>query len=102
MMFFVYIIITLSVLLIAIINVQPFKKSAVRYPSTDPVFLILLSLIFVTNIGRDVTSRENLFLHYSVLTMLALTAIASIIYIAFFISLWLAVRIKRILQLVNT
>ena len=102
MMFFVYTVITLSVLLITIINVQPFKKSAVRYPSTDPVFLILLSLIFVTNIGRDVTSRENLFLHYSVLTMLVLTAIASIIYIAFFISLWLAVRIKRILQLVNT
>ena len=38
MMFFVYAVITLTVVLLAIINVQSFKKSAVRYPSTDPIF----------------------------------------------------------------
>ena len=46
--------------LLAIINVQPFRKSAVRYPSNDPIFFILLSLTF-TIIGMDIVSRENRF-----------------------------------------
>ena len=101
MMFFVYAVITLTVLLLVIINVQPFKKSAVRYPSTDPTFLILLSLIFVTNMGRDVTSRENLFFHYSIMTILVLSVVIPITYIAFFITLWLIRRVKWIHQLIN-
>ena len=101
MMFFVYAVITLTVVLLAIINVQSFKKSAVRYPSTDPIFLILLSLIFVTNMGRDVIYRENVFSHYSILTMLALSIVVPIAYIAFFITLWLIRRVKWIHQLIN-
>ena len=101
MMFYVYAVITLTVLLLAIINVQPFKKSAVRYPSTDPIFLILLSLTFVTNMGRDVTSRENLFFHYSIVTMLALSVVVPTTYIVFFITLWLVRRVKWIHQLIN-
>ena len=100
MMFFVYAVITLIVVLLAIINVQPFKKSAVRYPSTDPIFLILLSLIFITNIGRDIISRENLFFHY-IMIMLALSVVIPITYIAFFITLWLVRRVKWIHQLIN-
>ena len=49
--------------LLAIINVQPFRKSAARYPSNDPIFFILLSLTF-TIIGTDIMSRENRFFHY--------------------------------------
>ena len=58
---FVYAILALVVILIAIINVQPFKKTAVHYPSNDPIFLVLLSLFFVINIGRDVARSENTF-----------------------------------------
>ena len=103
MIFFVYAVITLTVVLLAIINVQPFKKSAVRYPSTDPIFLILLTLIFVTIMGRDVISREkfNLLFHYSILTMLALSIVVPIAYIAFFITLWLIRRVKWIHQLID-
>ena len=101
MMFYVYAVITLTVLLLVIVNVQPFKKSAVRYPSTDPIFLILLSLIFVTNIGRDVTSRENLSFYYSTTTMLGLSVVVSIAYITFLIILWLARRVKWIHELIS-
>ena len=102
MMFYVYAVITLTVLLLVIVNVQPFKKSAVRYPSTDPIFLILLSLIFVTNIGRDIsTSRENLFFYYSTTTMLGLSVVVSIVYITFFITLWLARRVKWIHEMIS-
>ena len=97
---FVYAVLALVVILIAIINVQPFKKTAVRCPSNDPIFLVLLSLSFITNIGRDVTSRENIFFHYSTLIMFALSAVVPIVYIIFFISLWLATKIKQIRQLV--
>ena len=100
MMDFVYAILALVVILIAIINVQPFKKTAVRYPSNYPIFLVLLSLVFVANIGRHVARRENIFFHYSALIMLALSAVVPIIYIIFFISLWLATKIKRIHRLV--
>ena len=101
MMFFVYAVITLTVVLLAIINVQPFKKSATRYPSTDPIFFILLSLMFITIIGTDVMSRENLFFYYGTLTMLILSAVVPIIYITFFITLWLARRVKWIHQLID-
>ena len=101
MMFYVYAVITLTVVLLVIINVQPFKKSATRYPSTDPIFFILLSLIFVTSIGRDITSRENLFFYYSTLTMLGLSVVVSIAYITFFITLWLARRVKWIHELIS-
>ena len=100
MMSFVYAVLALVVILIAILNVQPFKKTAVRYPSNDPIFLVLLSLFFVINIGRDVASRENIFFHYSALIMLTLSAVFPIIYIIYFVSLWLATKIKWIRQLV--
>ena len=101
MMFFVYAVITLTVVLLAIINVQPFKKSAIRYPSTDPIFFILLILTFIIFIGVDVTSRENLFFYYGTLTMLIFSVIIPIIYITFLITLWLARRVKWIHQFID-
>ena len=45
--FFVYAVLALVIFLIAVINLQLFKKVAARYPSTDTVFYILLSLEFL-------------------------------------------------------
>ena len=101
MIFFVYAVITLTVVLLAIINVQPFKKSAVRYPSNDPIFFILLIFTFIIFIGVDVTSRENLFFYYCTLIILIFSVIVPIIYITFFITLWLARRVKLIHQLID-
>ena len=85
MMSFVYAVLDLVVTLIAIINVQPFKKTAVCYPSNYPIFLVLLSLFFVINIGRDVASRENIYFYYSALIMLVLSAVVPInLYIIFY------------------
>ena len=102
MMFFVYAVITVAVTLIIVVNVQPFKKAVIRYPSSDSIFLILLSLACVANIGRDVASRENTLLYYRALVVLALlSAIVPLFYILFFISLWLVTRIKWIHQLAS-
>ena len=101
MIFFVYAVITLTVVLLAIINVQPFKKSAVRYPSNDPIFFILLIFTSIISIAVDVTSRENLFFYYGTLIMLLFSVIVPIIYITFFITLWLARRVEWIHQLID-
>ena len=102
MMFFVYAVIAIVAYLIVVINIQPFKKkAAVRYSLTDSTFLVLLSFSFVANIGRDITVRKNTFFHLIVLTMLASSAVVPLIYIAFFISFWLVVRIKWIKKLIN-
>ena len=100
MMFFVYAAIAVAITLIVLVNAQPFKKGVVHYPTTDSIFLILLSLVYVVNIGRDVTSRENSSPYYRALIMLTLlSAVVPLFYIAFFISLWIVTRIKWIHQL---
>ena len=42
------------------INVQPFKLN-VRHPSTDPVFLVLLSLFCTSSLGRTIASINNFY-----------------------------------------
>ena len=101
MIFFVYAVIIIVTYLIVVINIQPFKKAVVRYPSTDLTFLMLLSFSFIVNIGRDISSREGTFFHSVALAMLPLSAVVPLIYIAFFVSVWLVRRIKWIHKLIN-
>ena len=94
LMFFVYAIIITAIYLIAMINVQPIKKAAARYPSTDTIFLVLLSLCYTVILGRD-----NAFIQQHVYTpfMLVITfisAFAPIAYIIFIIIFWLLSRLK--------
>ena len=101
MIFFVYAVVTLVTFLILAINVQPIKKVAVQYPSTDSTFMILLSVMFIANIGRDIASREK-HLYYGTMAALAiLSAVIPVLYIALLITYWLVTKVKRIHQLVN-
>ena len=90
MMSCVYILIILVLSLIIMINVQPFKLT-VRYPSTDPVFLVLLSLYFAAYIGRTIASMNNFY--FTTMTILQiLTAVIPVFYITFLIIYWLCSR----------
>ena len=101
MMFFIYSAITLVIFIIVMVNIQPFKKVVVRYPSTDSTFMILLSFSYIANIGRDIASRESTF-YYSTMTMLALlSAVIPILYIALFITFWLVMKVKWIHQIIS-
>ena len=60
-MFFVYSLIILFVSLIAMVNIQPCKKAVVRSPSTDPNFIVLLSLCNIMFLARQVADLEK---HY--------------------------------------
>ena len=58
-MFFIYVTIAVLVLSIAIINIQPFKKASVHYPSNDPIFMVLLSLVYVVLLGREIAFHKR-------------------------------------------
>ena len=90
MISFVYILIILVLSLIAMINIQPFKLN-IRYPSTDPTFFILLSLFYTAALGRTIASINNLY--FAMLTsLLFLTALVPLFYIALLIIYWLCCR----------
>ena len=94
MIFFVYGLIAFLILLIVVINIQPFKKVASRYPSTDTVFYILIGLVLVTAIARDVaTTRKSI-----IFTTIIIFLVASIpiVYIASLISFWIISRMRSI------
>ena len=95
-MFFVYTIIVLAIYLITLINVQPFKTTASRYPSTDTTFYVLLGLCYITLLGREVEDRENIV--FSTITFIVAfsSAFIPIAYIVGLVCYWMASRVKRI------
>ena len=101
MMYFVYAAVAVLAFVILAINIQPFKKSTVHYPSTDSTFMILLCVCFIANIGRDIASRE-IHLYYSTMTALAISSVTiPALYIALLITYWLITKVKWIHQLLN-
>ena len=99
-MFYVYAIILLIVCLILLVNIQPFKKkTAVCYPSTDQVFLILLSLCYVVALGRGAT--RNNFYNICIPLLTFTSGFLPLFYIAYDISYWLISKFRYIHLLVN-
>ena len=86
--YYVHATILLVILLIAMINIQPFKKIAVRYPSTDPIFVTLFCLFYTAALGREVAGTHHL--SYVATTALLLSsALVPLIYTALLVIFWL-------------
>ena len=96
MIFFVYATIILVVLLIAIINIQPYKKGASRYPSTDVNFFLLLSLCYVILLGRGVANSESNSFITLILIISFSSAFVPVVYILSLVSFWLVSRTRWI------
>ena len=89
-MYFLYATIIMTMYLIAMINIQPFKK--VAYPLTELFFLIFFSLMYSVIIGRSISGTEHN-IYYAAMTLLVLIAlIAPLVYISFLICSWLLRR----------
>ena len=88
MMYFVYTIIILVIFLILLINIQPFNKAATRYPSTDIIFVVLLSFCYVILTGRDNANTENPVYYQFMLYVAFLSAFVPILYIFTVILFW--------------
>ena len=93
-MVFVYALIVLIILLTVIINVQPLKKSAVRYPSTDSTFFVLLSLFYASILGMDISGTESNVYNKTMILICLLSAFIPVIYIAFLILSWLISKMR--------
>ena len=94
MTFFTYAVIILAMYLITVINFQPFKTKASRYPSTDTIFYILISLCYVIILGKDVEDRDHTL--YSTIAFFALfsSVLVPIVYTVGFVGFWLVSRTK--------
>ena len=93
-MFFVYTMIVLAIILIIVINVQPFKEVTVHYTSTDPQFMILLSLCFIATLGMEVASIEYFVYTLGMFVIALSSAFVPIIYITFLIVSWIVSKRK--------
>ena len=101
-MYFVYATIIIVFLLIVSINVQPFKKKVVHYPTNDSIFLILFTLFYIPIIGRSVASMHDDVLYHTVLTPLLITiTFVPLVYIFFLVGSWLISRRRWINSLLN-
>ena len=89
MMFFAYAIVILAICVIILINIQPFKKTASRFHSTDTTFYILLCLCFNAVLGNGMESRQSSFYHFIMFILAMFSAFVPIAYILSLIGFWL-------------
>ena len=68
-MFFIYAIILLIIYMIALINIEPYKKIASNYIPTDLIFFYFLSFIYITILGREYSSMERNVRFHAILTV---------------------------------
>ena len=94
MMTFAYALILIATVLILLINIQPYKKTAVRYPSTDTSFFILLALFLSTILGMDVSAIESSIYGLILVIICVISACVPLFYITFFVFSWL-IKTKR-------
>ena len=97
-MYFVYALVILIILMIALINIQPYKKTGSNCPPADLMFLFLLSLIYIALFGREQSSLE-IYQYFHTIWIVASIAvgIVPITYTCFLIGLWLFSRRKWII-----
>ena len=89
-MYFVYALVIVLLLIVLHINVQPFKRTTVSwYSSVDPVFLLLICIMYTSVIGTNIESvQEHTYLSVMVLVGL-MTTVIPIVYIMFLMLHWI-------------
>ena len=102
-MFFVYGLVTLLILAIAMVNMQPLKKDDSQYPLVDLIFTILLCCTYIAILGRAVGFYERQYhFAYNAVTMIAfLTVILPLLYTSFVIVSWLLSKLKICIAQLN-
>ena len=91
---FVYSVILLVMFLIAIINTDPYKKESVRYPSTDSIFFIFFSLVYILFLRREIVMTIDLE-HIEMTVAGFIFASIPLFYTTILITSWLVTRFKK-------
>ncbi len=95
-MYLVYAIVILTILMIVLINIQPYKKTYSSYPPTDLMFLFLLSLIYIAILGRNHSEMHEYIYKMWIVVSLVVGFIPAV-YACFLVGLWLFSRRKWII-----
>ena len=91
-MYFIYIVILLTSMIIILINFQPYKNTVAHYTTIDASFLILLSLFFTNISGNDIADSTGHMYHNIFFTLGVISCIIPIIYIAVIVLHWIYSR----------
>ena len=87
-LYFVYGTLILLIILIATINIQPFKKVVMHYPSSDSIFLIVVILFHVASLGRSIASVHQRYDYILMSLLILVSAFVPIVYILLLILHW--------------
>ena len=94
-MYYVYANIIFVTVAIIFISIQPFKKTTVKYPATDTVFLLLINMIYVARIGFDLGNFQSHKYFPEALIMIGIVSgYFPLVYTLFLISHWIFSRRK--------
>ena len=94
-MYYIYGLIALLILLIAMINIQPLKKVNLHYPIADLMFTVLLTFTHIALLGRGLAYIEKYFTYHNALMIIAfLTILAPLFYMIYLIGSWLLSKIN--------
>ena len=91
-MYFIYVVILLSSMIIILINFQPYKNTVAHYTIIDASFLILLSLFFTNISGNNITDSTGHMYHNIFFALDIISCIIPIIYIAVIVLHWIYSR----------
>ena len=97
-MFFVFAVIILMVWLLALINVQPYKRTIGGYLSTDVVFISMLCLFGVSVIGINVGSMQEHKYLPAMYILAFFSSIAPLVYMGYLIVHWILSHMKQKIQ----
>ena len=99
MMYYIYASIVIVILLIAMINIEPFKKAAVNFHLTNSIFFFLLCICYLSLTGRQipVARSEPHSIQSNVLVIQALlSGLLPILYTLYLVGSWLISRIRLV------
>ena len=94
-MFYAYAVVTIVVCIIISINIQPFKRTASRFHSTDTIFYILLSLFYTVLLGMEIEDRVSSLNSFIMVILAIVSASVPIAYILGLIGFWLFSVVKN-------
>ena len=88
-MFFVYAAIASTLWMLLLINVNPFKKHASSYRLTDSLFLLFLSLFYISILGINVGSMEQHVYLPAINIFVMFSPFATMLYVLYIMLHWM-------------
>ena len=88
-MFFIYALLACLLWLMLLVNVNPFKKSVYTYQHIDLVFIVFVSLFYISTLGINIGGMEQ-HVYLPVINVIALfSPFTTMLYVLYIILHWI-------------